>query len=79
MARPWVSYRCKRCRWSLELPLLWATHQHALRGNGCRGKLQRVPPTLARRASGGSARPRMLRCPECHAAMCLLYAGAARG
>jgi hypothetical protein len=47
----WIPYRCKRCRWSLELPLIWAKHHRALVCNVCRGKLHRVPPRPARRAS----------------------------
>jgi DNA-directed RNA polymerase subunit RPC12/RpoP len=51
MALTWISYRCRRCRRTLELPLIWAKHQHGLHCNVCRGKLHRVPPVQHRRAS----------------------------
>jgi hypothetical protein len=51
MALQWVSYRCKVCRWTLELPLIWAKCRQALRCNVCRGKLHRVPPRPARRTA----------------------------
>jgi hypothetical protein len=49
MAIRWIRYDCTTCRWSLELPRLWATCRRALSCNFCGGRLQRVPPVPTRR------------------------------
>jgi hypothetical protein len=39
----WNTYRCRRCRWSVQLPAMWRVHQRALRCWECRGGLRLVP------------------------------------
>jgi hypothetical protein len=41
MALTWITWHCRRCRATVELPVVWLQHQHskALRCLDCGGRL----------------------------------------